>query len=141
MTNTQNEGPSMGVKNCKAKDSRSWHASTSRSLRSSMCCNRANDRSQYVPLKSTYNWSTLVKHIVSFLVSQIDQHIAAASVNNIVLCLCLPAQTSYYTNILYLLVAVYKNTPAVPNYRSFDFFYLKFDHLSYLKNLCIHSQT
>ena len=135
------KGHPWDANNCKVEDSRSWQASTSCSLWSSVCCNRAHDRSQYVPLKSTYNWSTLVKHIVSFLVSQIDQHIAAASVNNIVLCLCLPAQTSYYTNILYLLVAVYKNTPAVPNYRSFDFFYLKFDHLSYLKKLCIHSQT
>ena len=27
-----------------------------------------------------------------------------------------------------------KNTPSVSNYRSFDFFDLKFDHSSYLKN-------
>ena len=30
--------------------------------------------------------------------------------------------------------------PSVPNYRSFDFFDIKFDHLSYSKNLCKHSQ-
>ena len=32
------------------------------------------------------------------------------------------------------------NTPSVPNYRSFDFFDTKFDHLSYLKNLCEYYQ-
>ena len=31
-------------------------------------------------------------------------------------------------------------TPSVPNYNSFDFFDPKFDHLSYSKNLCKHSQ-
>ena len=31
-------------------------------------------------------------------------------------------------------------TSSVPNYRSFDFFDIKFDHSSYSKNLCKHSQ-
>ena len=30
--------------------------------------------------------------------------------------------------------------PFVPNYRSFDFFDIKFDHSSYSNNLCKHSQ-
>jgi len=33
-----------------------------------------------------------------------------------------------------------KSTPSMPNCKSFDFFYLKFDHSSYSKNLCKYSQ-
>jgi hypothetical protein len=31
-------------------------------------------------------------------------------------------------------------TPSIPNYKTFDFFYPKFDHSSYLKKLYKHSQ-
>jgi hypothetical protein len=31
-------------------------------------------------------------------------------------------------------------TSSIPNYKTFDFFYPKFDHLSFSKKLCKHSQ-
>ena len=78
--------------NCKAEDSISWQASTSRSLWSPVCCNRAHDRSQYVPMKSSCKkvFGLQLLNTASFLVSQIDQQIAVAPVNNNILCLCPP---------------------------------------------------
>ena len=35
---------------------------------------------------------------------------------------------------------ILQNTPSIPNCKSFDFFYPKFDHSSYSKNLCKYSQ-
>ena len=33
-----------------------------------------------------------------------------------------------------------EKSPSIPNYKTFDFFGSKFDHLSYSKNLCKYSQ-
>ena len=86
--NNQSLNHPWDTKNCIAKVSMLWLAAPF----SHQCAAIAHNRSQCVPLKNTCKkvFGRQLLNTISFLVSKINQHIAAAPINNIILCLCPP---------------------------------------------------